>query len=311
MAASAEPQVAGAERRAERRPGRRRQQLAELLRLARLNRPVGIWLLLWPTLWALWFAAGGVPPLRLLLVFVLGTVVMRSAGCVVNDLLDRNIDPYVRRTRERPLAARRVSPYTAIALACSLGVVALALALLLNAAALRLAVIGAALTVTYPLFKRFFPVPQLYLGLCFGWGIPMAFAATLGVVPRAGWLLLLAAMLWACIYDTFSAMADRADDARIGVRSSAISFGDLDLLIIGAMQLMMLLALWLVGHSLLLGRAYYVGLAGGALLFALHLWMARSRERNACFRAFLLNHWFGVVLLAGIVVQYGPGRLVW
>lgn len=296
---------------AERRPGRRRQQLADLLRLARLDRPVGVWLLLWPTLWALWVAAGGVPPLRLQLVFVLGTVVMRSAGCVVNDLLDRNIDPHVRRTRDRPLAARRVSPYTAIGLAFALLVVALGLALLLNAAALRLAFVGAALTLTYPLFKRFFPVPQLYLGVCFGWGIPMAFAATLGAVPRAGWLLLLAAMLWAGIYDTFYAMADRADDARIGVRSSAISFGDLDLVIIGSMQIMMLLALWLVGHSLRLGRPYYLGLAGGALLFALHLWMARGRERGACLRAFQSNHWFGVAVLAGIVVQYGARPLAW
>ena len=296
---------------AERRSSRRQRQLADLLQLARLHRPIGIWLLLWPTLWALWFAAGAVPSLRLLLVFVLGTVVMRSAGCIVNDLLDRNFDPHVRRTRDRPLAARRVSPYTAIGLAIALLAVALVLALMLNAAALRLAFIGAGLTLTYPLFKRFFPVPQLYLGLCFGWGIPMAFAATLGFVPRAGWVLLLAAVLWAGIYDTFYAMADRADDQRIGVRSSAISFGDMDLLIIGSMQVMMLLALLLVGHSLELGRAYYLALAAGALLFALHLWLARSRERGACLQVFQLNHWFGVVVLVGIVVQYGPGRLAW
>jgi 4-hydroxybenzoate polyprenyltransferase len=236
---------------------------------------------------------------------------MRSAGCVVNDLLDRNIDPHVRRTRDRPLAARRVSPYAAIGLALALLVVALVLALLLNAAALRLAFIGAALALTYPLFKRFFPIPQLYLGLCFGWGIPMAFAATLGFVPRAGWVLLLAAVLWAGIYDTFYAMADRADDQRIGVRSSAISFGDLDLLIIGCMQVMMLLALWLVGHSLALDRPFYLALAAGALLFALQLRQARSRERGACLSVFAHNHWFGVVVFVGIVAHYGPGRLAW
>jgi 4-hydroxybenzoate polyprenyltransferase len=295
---------------AEQRPSRRRQQQADLLQLARLNRPVGIWLLLWPALWALWLAAGGMPSARLLLVFVLGTVVMRSAGCIINDLLDRNIDPHVRRTRDRPLAARRVSPYTAVALALLLLAVALALALLLNAVALRLAFVGAALTVTYPLFKRFFPVPQLYLGLCFGWSVPMAFAATLGFVPRAGWVLLLATVLWAGVYDTFYAMADRADDQRIGVRSSAISFGDLDLLMIGSMQLMMLLALLLVGRSLALGAPYYAALAIGAALFALHLRVARTRERGDCLRAFQRSHWFGVVVLAGIVLEHGAGRLI-
>jgi len=296
---------------AERRHSRRWHQVADLLRLARLNRPVGIWLLLWPTLWALWLAAGGVPSLRLLLVFVLGTIVMRSAGCVVNDLLDRNIDPHVRRTRFRPLAARRVSPYTAIVVAILLLAIALTLALMLNAASLRLAFIGAALTLTYPLFKRFFPIPQLYLGLCFGWGVPMAFAATLGFVPRAGWVLLLASVLWAGIYDTFYAMADRADDQRIGVRSSAISFGDMDLLMIGCMQLMLLLALLLAGHSLALGAYYYSGLAVGAALFALHLWIARTRERNDCLRAFEHNHWFGAVVLAGIALEYGFRTLSW
>lgn len=295
---------------AERRHSRRWHQAADLLRLARLNRPVGIWLLLWPTLWALWLAAGGVPSWRLLLAFVLGTVVMRSAGCIVNDLLDRNIDPHVRRTRGRPLAARRVSPYTAIVLAVLLLMVALGLALLLNSAALRLAVIGAVLTVTYPLFKRFFPVPQLYLGLCFGWGVPMAFAATLGFVPRAGWVLLLAAVLWAGVYDTFYAMADRADDQRIGVRSSAISFGDLDLLMIGSMQLMMLLAMLLTGRSLGLGPRYYAGLAAGAALLALNLWTARTRERGDCLRAFDHSHWFGMAVLAGIALEYGAGSFV-
>ncbi len=290
---------------AEKRHSRRWREWVDLLQLARLHRPVGIWLLLWPTLWALWIAATGVPSPRLLLVFVLGTVVMRSAGCIINDLLDRHIDPHVRRTRERPLAARRVSPYTAIVLLLTLLIVALGLALLLNTAALRLAVIGAALTVTYPLFKRFFPVPQLYLGLCFGWSVPMAFAATLGFVPRAGWVLLLATLLWAGVYDTFYAMADRAEDQRIGVRSSAISFGDMDLRIITGMQVMLMLALLLVGHSLQLGARYYAGLATGAALFARHLWIARTRHRDDCMRAFQESHWFGVAVLVGLILEYG------
>lgn len=290
---------------AEKPHSKRWHQAADLLQLARLHRPVGIWLLLWPTLWALWLAAGGVPSWRLLLVFVGGTVVMRSAGCIVNDLLDRNIDPHVRRTRGRPLAARRVSPHTAIGLAVLLLAVALVLALMLNAAALRLAFVGAALTVTYPLFKRFFPVPQLYLGLCFGWGVPMAFAATLGFVPRAGWVLLLAAVLWAAVYDTFYAMSDRADDQRIGVRSSAISFGDMDLLMIASMQLMLLLAMLLVGRSLELGPRYYAGLVTGTCVFAFNLWTARTRDRGDCLRAFEHSHWFGVAVLVGIILEYG------
>ena len=311
MAASADASRAGAApppAPTPRAPALRRAyrlaQIMDLIQLARLDRPVGIWLLLWPTLWALWLAAGGLPQARLLLVFVVGTIVMRSAGCVINDLLDRNIDPHVRRTRDRPLAARRVSPHAALVLMVVLLAVALGLALLLNRPALKLAVVGALLSLTYPLFKRFFPLPQLYLGVCFGWGIPMAFAATLGYVPRAGWVLLLAAVLWAGVYDTYYAMADRADDQRIGVRSTAISFGDMDLPMIGAMQLMMLLALLLMGRSLLLGRWYYAGLAAGALLLASQLWMARTRDRTDCLRAFAHSHWFGAAVLAGIVMNY-------
>ena len=187
-------------------------------------------------------------------------MLMRSAGCVINDLADRNIDPQVRRTRDRPLAARRVSPYEALCLFLVLLGLSFVLVLQLDRDTLRLAFVGAAITVTYPLFKRFFPIPQLYLGLCFGWGVPMAFAAVLGRVPRVGWLMLLAAVLWAGIYDTFYAMVDRADDQKIGVRSSAIAFGDLDLLLIGGMQLLMLFALLLVGRALELGVWYWLGL---------------------------------------------------
>jgi 4-hydroxybenzoate polyprenyltransferase len=260
--------------------------------------------LLWPTLWALWVAAGGIPTPQLLLIFCTGTVLMRSTGCMINDLLDRNIDPQVRRTRDRPLAARRISPYHAMVAIVVVALLALLLALQLNDAAWRLALIGAALTLTYPLFKRFFPVPQLYLGICFGWGVPMAFAATLGVVPRVGWMLLLAAVLWAGVYDTFYAMADRSDDERIGVRSSAITFGDLDLLIIAAMQAMMLLALLLAGRSVDMHWPFHTGLVISALCFAAQQWIARRREPAACLRAFRDNNYVGLVIFIGVVADY-------
>jgi 4-hydroxybenzoate polyprenyltransferase len=276
----------------------------DFLELTRLDRPVGIGLLLWPTLWALWIAADGIPAPGLLMIFCAGTVLMRSTGCMINDLLDRNIDPQVRRTRDRPLAARRLSPYQAMVAILVAAVIALLLALRLNAAAWQLALIGAALTLTYPLFKRFFPVPQLYLGICFGWGIPMAFAATLGSVPRVGWVLLLAAVLWAGVYDTFYAMADRSDDERIGVRSSAITFGDMDLLIIAAMQTMMLLALLLAGRSVNMHWPFHLGLCVGALCFAVQQWIARRRDPASCLRAFRANNYFGIVIFIGVVADF-------
>ena len=285
-----------------------RRRLADYVQLTRLDRPIGIALLLWPTLWALWVASRGRPSLALLAIFVTGTVLMRSAGCVVNDFFDRNIDPYVRRTRERPLAARRCSPWEALALAAALALLALLLALQLNAATLRLAWIGAAVTVTYPLFKRFFPIPQLYLGVAFGWGVPMAFAAELGAVPRAGWLMLIAAVLWAGVYDTWYAMMDRADDARLGVKSSALLFGDLDLLMIGAMQLMLLLALLLMGRTLALSPIYYAALAVGGLCFAWQQWVARRRDNAGCQRAFHNNNYFGMVVLGGVILEYAVRR---
>jgi 4-hydroxybenzoate polyprenyltransferase len=283
---------------------RRRRQWLDCLRLMRMHRPIGIFLLLWPTLWALWIASNGRPDNRLLLIFILGTIVMRAAGCVANDLADRNIDIWVKRTRERPLAARRLSPYTAIQLLLALMVVALVLVWQLNAAAIKLAFIGAALTLTYPYFKRFFPIPQLYLGLCFAWGVPMAFAAATGQVPRTGWVLLLAAVLWAGVYDTFYAMVDRDDDRRIGIHSSALSFGDLDLAIIAGMQAMVLLALCLAARALEFGARFYLAWVAGALLFAWQLHMARQRDREGCFAAFQRNNYFGLVIFVGIIWDY-------
>ncbi len=280
------------------------RRLGDLARLMRLDRPIGIWLLWWPTLWAVWIAAHGHPQRRLLAIFFCGTVLMRSAGCIANDLADRNIDPHVKRTRARPLAARLLSPYEALALFAMLIFAALLLVLQLNGLAIALAFVGAALAVSYPLLKRFFPLPQLYLGLCFGWGVPMAFAATLGRVPRVGWLLLVANVLWTGVYDTMYAMVDRDDDLRIGVQSSAILFADLDRVLIGGMQLMTLFALWLLGRSLHFGDAYDAGLLAGAVFFLWQQWLIRNRDRAACLSAFQNNNYFGIAVFAGILLEY-------
>jgi 4-hydroxybenzoate polyprenyltransferase len=284
------------------------RRLLDIAWLMRLHRPIGIWLLLWPTVWALWIAGDGHPPPRLILLFLAGTVLMRSAGCVVNDLADMDIDPHVRRTRDRPLAARRVSPREAVALFLLLVSLALVVVLQLNALCVKLSLAGAALTVTYPLLKRFFPIPQLYLGLAFGWGVPMAFAAQLGLVPRVGWVMLLAAVLWAGVYDSFYAMADRPDDLKVGVKSSAITFGDLDLVMIGAMQLMMLMALYFTGRLLIFGAPWRAGLAVAAVMFAVQLWRARTRAALDCLWAFNNNNAVGLVLLAGLIVDYSSGH---
>ncbi|MEZ5531657.1 MAG: 4-hydroxybenzoate octaprenyltransferase [Steroidobacteraceae bacterium] len=272
--------------------------------LMRLDRPIGTWLLLWPVLWALWIAGAGRPPERVLVIFVLGVVVMRAAGCVINDFADRDIDPQVKRTRDRPLAARRVSPQEAIGLFLVLIAIALWLVTRLDPLTIKLSVVGALLTVSYPLMKRWFPLPQFYLGLSFGgWGIPMAFAATLGTIPRVGWVLFLAAVLWAMVYDTIYAMIDRDDDLKLGVKSSAILFADMDRLIIGAMQAMMLFALHLAGKSMEFGPWYRGGLAVAALFFAWQQWEIRGREPAACLRAFQNNNYVGMSIFIGILLD--------
>jgi 4-hydroxybenzoate polyprenyltransferase len=276
----------------------------EYVRLARLDSPIGIWLLLWPVLWALWIAGHGHPDQRVLIVFALGVVVMRSAGCIINDLADRNIDPHVKRTRSRPLATRAISPPEALTVFGVLVAAALLLVLQLNTYTVQLAFAGAALTITYPLLKRFFPLPQLYLGLCFGWAVPMAFAATLGTVPRVGWLMLVAAILWAGVYDTMYAMVDRDDDLRIGVRSTAILFADLDRFMIAAMQLMMLFSLLLIGRTLKFGDGYNAGLIAGACCFLWQQWLIRNRDPAGCLKAFQNNNYFGFAVFAGVVLEY-------
>jgi 4-hydroxybenzoate polyprenyltransferase len=284
-----------------RRYGRRLEQYALLMRL---DRPIGIWLLLWPVLWALWIAGGAHPSADVFTVFVLGVVLMRSAGCVINDFADRDVDPHVRRTRARPLAARRVTPLEALVLFAVLLAAALWLVLRLDAFTIKLAFVGAALTASYPFFKRFFPLPQFYLGLAFGWGVPMAFAAQMGTIPRVGWLLFFVVVLWAAIYDTMYAMVDRDDDVRIGVSSSAILFADLDRVVIGAMQVAMLFALVLVGRTMQFVDWYYAGVAVAGVFFAWQQWLIRGREPDACFRAFLNNNYVGMSIFAGILLEY-------
>lgn len=279
-----------------------KRRLHEYVLLTRLNRPIGMLLLLWPALWALWIGAGGIPDPLLLIVFVLGTLLTRSAGCIINDFADRNFDPHVERTRERPLAARRVSPYEAIGLFVVLMLLAFFLVLQLDTKTVLLSWVAAALLATYPLFKRFFPAPQLYLGLAFGWAVPMAFMATQGKISLTGWLIFAATVVWACIYDTFYAMVDRDDDRRIGIRSTALLFGRQDLFIIAVLQALMIVMLTVVGVLADLGWIYFLGVVCAAGLFAWQLWSARGRDRESCFRAFLDNHYVGMVLFASIAL---------
>jgi 4-hydroxybenzoate polyprenyltransferase len=277
----------------------------EYARLARLDRPVGTWLLLWPALWALWIAGAGRPSPRVLIVFVLGVVVMRAAGCVINDFADRDIDPHVRRTRDRPLAALHVAPTEALVIFGVLLAMALLLVTRLDLLTVKLACIGALLTVSYPFFKRFFPMPQLWLGISFGgWSVPMAFAAQTGVLPRVAWVLYIAAVLWAAVYDTIYAMIDREDDLRIGVRSSAILFSDMDKLLIGVMQAMMLYALVLVGRDMHFGGWYQGGVIAAGVLFLWQQWLIRKREPAGCLRAFLNNQYVGLAVFIGVLLQY-------
>jgi 4-hydroxybenzoate polyprenyltransferase len=280
--------------------------IGDYVALTRLNRPIGIWLLLWPTLWALWLASIGKPSARLFVVFVSGTVLMRSAGCAVNDYADRSFDPHVERTKDRPLAAGRISTVEALVLFAALSLTALGIALQLNKLTLLFAVFGAGLAVTYPFIKRFLSVPQMYLGITFGWGIPMAFAAQLDrwPLPRVAWLLLLANVLWVTVYDTMYAMVDREDDLRIGVRSTAILFGDSDRHIIAALQALTLLALYLAGGMMRMGPWYYGGLIAGAGFFIYQLWLIRTRDRQACLHAFLNNNYFGMAVFLGIAFNY-------
>ncbi|WP_248679729.1 4-hydroxybenzoate octaprenyltransferase [Sinimarinibacterium sp. CAU 1509] len=282
-----------------------RAKLADYFRLMRLDRPVGIYLLLWPTLWALWFAADGMPSLHVLLVFVAGTVLMRSAGCAINDFADRGFDPHVERTRHRPVASGRVTPEEAVRLFVAVSLIAFGLLTSLkNTLAIALAVPAALLAAGYPFAKRHISMPQAVLGIAFSWGIPMAYAAVQHTVDwRQAGLLMAANACWVIAYDTYYAMVDRPDDLKIGVKSSAILFGRYDRLAIIGLQALALLLLALVGIEAGCGLAYDAGLLVAAALALWHFRMTRDLSAAACFRAFVQNHWFGVAILAGLVLD--------
>jgi 4-hydroxybenzoate polyprenyltransferase len=279
-------------------------RLREYALLMRWHRPIGALLLLWPTLWALWLSSAGRPDARVTLVFVLGVFLMRSAGCAINDYADRDFDRHVARTRERPLTAGRITRHEALGLFIVLSLVALALVLQLNRYTVGLAVVGALLAATYPFMKRYTHLPQFYLGLAFGWGIPMAFAAHAGSVPPLAWLLFAANIFWTVAYDTEYAMADRDDDLKIGVKSTAILFGTWDRLMVGLAHAVSLGLLALVGAVAGLGGGYYAGLLGAAGFGVYQQYLIRDRDREQSFRAFLNNNGFGACVFAGIVLAY-------
>jgi len=280
------------------------ERLRDYARLMRLDRPIGILLLLWPVLWALWIAAAGKPALPVFAVFVAGVVLMRSAGCVINDYADREFDPQVERTRNRPLAAGRVSPREALVLFVVLALSAFALVLLMNRLTILLSFVGAALAASYPFMKRWTHLPQFYLGAAFGWGVPMAFAAQTGSVPGEAWILFGATLCWAVAYDTAYAMVDREDDIRIGVKSTAILFGRADRLMIAVFHACTLTLLVWAGTRAGLGLTYYMGLLLAAGLAGWQQWLIRVRSRDGCFRAFLNNNRFGAVVFAGLALDY-------
>ena len=273
-------------------------------RLIRFEKPIGLYLLLWPTLWALAVAAEGSPDGWVLFVFVCGVFLMRSAGCAINDYADRDIDLHVARTRERPLTSGKIAPKEALAVFAVLGVIAFLLVLSLNRYTIQLAFVGIVLAASYPYMKRFHYLPQVHLGAAFGWAVPMAFAAQTGTIPKQGWLLFVGALLWAVAYDTIYSMVDREDDLKLGVKSTAILFGDYDRGMIALFQLLFLLALVLVGIDLQFSGVYYLGLGVAALLLGYEQFLIADRVPAHCFAAFLHNHWVGAVVFAGIMGHY-------
>ena len=281
-----------------------RERLDLYEKLMRLDKPIGILLLLWPTLWGLWFAAGGMPQWMVLWIFIMGTVLMRSAGCVINDYADRDFDLLVERTRHRPLAARRLSTKEALILAAALALAAFLLILPLNRLVLWLSFPALIIAASYPFTKRFFSIPQACLGIAFGFGIPMAFAAVQGQVPPLAWVLLAASGFWTIAYDTEYAMVDREDDVKIGIRTAAITFGRHDVAMVMLCYGIFLALLVGVGVWQKMGIPYYLGLACALGLVIYHYTLIRNRNRELCFKAFLHNNWVGAAVFAGIALDY-------
>jgi 4-hydroxybenzoate polyprenyltransferase len=281
------------------------ERLKLYIALTRLNRPIGILLLLWPTLWALWIASAGRPDTTILVVFVLGTILMRSAGCAINDYADRDFDLHVKRTADRPLAAKKMSTTEALAIAGVLALIAFLLVVnFLNRQTLYLSLIALFLAASYPFTKRFFAMPQAYLGIAFGFGIPMAFAAETGAVPALAWWLLLANVFWTIAYDTEYAMVDRDDDVKIGIRTTALLFGKHDVAIVMLSYFVMLTILVGIGRVIGLGWPYFSGLAIAAGIALFHYTMIRQRDREQCFKAFLHNNWLGFSVFCGVMFDY-------
>lgn len=278
--------------------------LKDILALIRFNRPIGSYLVLWPTLCALWLAAGGVPDMKLLLIFIAGTFLMRSAGCAINDYADRHIDGHVKRTASRPMAAGAITEKQALAVFAVLCLVAFSLVLLTNALTVWLSFGAVALAACYPFMKRHTHLPQLVLGAAFAWSIPMAFAAQTNLLPQGLWLLYIATVLWVLVYDTFYAMVDRDDDLKIGVKSTAILFGEDDRVITGILQVCVIFVMLLTGNQFSMGYWYFVGLIAASALFGYQQYLIRHRERDACFKAFLNNNWVGVCFFVGTAVDF-------
>lgn len=276
-------------------------KLALYIQLTRLNKPIGILLLLWPTLWGLFWAAKGVPPLKETVIFVVGTILMRSAGCAVNDFADREIDKHVARTANRPLTSGQISSKEALIVAGVLALAAGAGALFLNALSLKLAVVAAILAASYPFFKRFFAIPQAYLGIAFGFGIPMAFAALTNHVPAIAWWLLVANVFWTVAYDTEYAMVDRADDLKIGIKTSAITFGRFDVLMVMVCYAMFIGLMAYLGYISQLAWPYFAGLLAASCVAIYHFFLIKNREPAQCFKAFLHNNWLGALVCLGVV----------
>jgi 4-hydroxybenzoate polyprenyltransferase len=275
--------------------------------LARFDKPIGIYILLWPALWALWVAGDGKPEPLVLLVFCLGVVLMRAAGCVINDYADRDFDPHVERTKQRPIAAGNVSPKEALIVFVVMCLSAFGLVLLLNVYTILLSFVGAFLAASYPFMKRYTHLPQAYLGMAFGWAVPMAFAAQTGSIPGVAWILYLAVMLWALVYDTMYAMVDKDDDLKIGVKSTAILFGDYERHIMAVLQLIILALLIAVGVIKQLGWFYYGGVMMAGGLACYQQMLIFHRVKSQCFKAFLNNNWFGLVVFVGLVMEYWLG----
>jgi 4-hydroxybenzoate polyprenyltransferase len=273
-------------------------------RLMRIHKPIGTLLLLWPTLWALWMASGGPPKAYDLMAFCVGTLLMRSAGCAINDWADRDIDKHVKRTKDRPLTAGLIKPIEAVLIFVVLCLISLLLVLPYNKLTWGLAVVAAFLAASYPFTKRFFAIPQAYLGIAFGFGIPMAYAAVQGALPITAWLMLLANIFWAIAYDTEYAMVDRDDDVLLGIRTSAITFGRFDVLAVMVCYALCFVLLAAVGWLEELGLLFYIGLVGAGLIALMHYNWIKGRQREQCFRAFNHNNWLGAVIFIGVFLDY-------